>query len=184
MNYPMQSILFLVRTLGDLYVMTFILRFLLQWVRADFYNPLAQFVVKATNPLVVPARRVIPSAGGVDLPTLIVMILLEAGLIWAMFALVSITVPPAVFLLYVIMRLISSTLYLYMLSIFLYVILSWVAPGGYHPIGHALADLNEPLLRPARRILPPIAGLDLAPMLVVILIIAARLALPLPAFLQ
>ena len=184
MNYPMQSILFLVKTLGDLYVMTFILRFVLQWVRADFYNPLAQFVVRATNPLVVPARRLIPSAGGVDLPTLVVMVLLEAGLIWIMFTLVSITVAPGAFFLYVIMRLISTTLYLYMLSIFLYVILSWVAPGGYHPIGRVLADLNEPLLAPVRRVLPPIAGLDLAPMLVIILIIAARLALPLPPFLQ
>jgi YggT family protein len=180
----MQSILFLIRTLGDLYVMTFVLRFLLQWVRADFYNPLAQFVVRATNPLVVPARRLIPAAGGVDLPTLIVMVLLEAALIWTMFALVSVTVAPVAFVLYVVLRLISTTLYLYMLSIFLYVILSWIAPGGYHPVGRMLADLNEPLLWPLRRILPPIAGLDLAPMLAIILIIAARMALPLPPFLQ
>lgn len=180
----MQSILFLIRTLGDLYVMTFVLRFLLQWVRADFYNPLAQFVVRATNPLVVPARRLIPAAGGVDLPTLIVMVLLEAALIWTMFALVSVTVAPVAFVLYVVLRLISTTLYLYMLSIFLYVILSWIAPGGYHPVGRMLADLNEPLLWPLRRILPPIGGLDLAPMLAIILIIAARMALPLPPFLQ
>jgi YggT family protein len=180
----MQSILFLIRTLGDLYVMTFVLRFLLQWVRADFYNPLAQFVVRATNPLVVPARRLIPAAGGVDLPTLIAMVLLEAALIWTMFALVSVTVAPVAFVLYVVLRLISTTLYLYMLSIFLYVILSWIAPGGYHPVGRMLADLNEPLLWPLRRILPPIAGLDLAPMLAIILIIAARMALPLPPFLQ
>jgi YggT family protein len=71
-----------------------------------------------------------------------------------------------------------------MLSIFLYVILSWIAPGGYHPVGRMLADLNEPLLWPLRRILPPIGGLDLAPMLAIILIIAARMALPLPPFLQ
>jgi YggT family protein len=180
----MQSILFLIRTLGDLYVMTFVLRFLLQWVRADFYNPLAQFVVRATNPLVVPARRLIPAAGGVDLPTLIVMVLLEAALIWTMFALVSVTVAPVAFVLYVVLRLISTTLYLYMLSIFLYVILSWIAPGGYHPVGRMLADLNEPLLWPLRRILPPIGGLDLAPMLAIILIIATRMALPLPPFLQ
>lgn len=180
----MQSILFLIRTLGDLYVMTFVLRFLLQWVRADFYNPLAQFVVRATNPFVVPARRLIPAAGGVDLPTLIVMVLLEAALIWTMFALVSVTVAPVAFVLYVVLRLISTTLYLYMLSIFLYVILSWIAPGGYHPVGRMLADLNEPLLWPLRRILPPIGGLDLAPMLAIILIIAARMALPLPPFLQ
>lgn len=183
MNYPLQSILFLVRTLGDLYLMTFLLRFLLQWVRADFYNPLAQFVVKATNPLVRPARRIIPSASSLDLPTLIVMAFLEALLIWVMLAIVSLSVSPITFALWVLLRLISTTLYLYMLSIFLYVILSWIAPGGYHPIGRVLSDLNEPLLRPVRRLLPAIAGLDLSPMLVIILIVAARMALPLPAFL-
>ena len=183
MSYPLQSILFLVRTLGDLYVMTFLLRFLLQWVRADFYNPLAQFVVRATNPLVKPARRVIPAAGGIDLPTLVVTVLLEAFLIWVIFSIASLSTGLIPFMSLVILRLISTLLYLYMLSIFLYVILSWIAPGGYHPIGRVLAELNEPLLRPVRRILPPIAGLDLSPMLVVILIIAARMALPLPPIL-
>jgi len=100
-----------------------------------------------------------------------------------MLAIVSLSVSAATFALWVLLRLISTMLYLYMLSIFLYVILSWIAPGGYHPISRVLMDLNEPLLRPVRRFLPAIAGLDLSPMLVIILIVAARMALPLPSFL-
>jgi YggT family protein len=178
------SLIFLIRTLGDLYVMVFLLRFLLQWVRADFYNPLAQFVVKATNPLVVPARRVIPSLRGTDLPTLVLLLILEGLLTWAILALIGVTAPVLTVGALVILRLINTMLWLYVVSIFVYVILSWVSPAGYSPIGRILADLNEPLLRPVRRILPPIGGLDLAPMLVVILIAAIRIALPLPVYLR
>ena len=79
MNNSLQALLFLIRTLGDLYVLAFLLRFLLQWVRADFYNPLAQVIVRVTTPLIRPARRLIPSAGNVDLPTLVVL-----ATIWAL----------------------------------------------------------------------------------------------------
>ena len=75
------------QTIGDLYLLTYLLRFVLQWVRADYYNPLAQFVLKVTNPLVVPARRLLPSAGGIDLPTLVVLIALEALVTWLLIAL-------------------------------------------------------------------------------------------------
>ena len=77
------------------------MRFILQWVRADYYNPLAQFVLKVTNPLVVPARRLLPSAGGIDLPTLVVLIALEALITWLLIALVGIPAPDRWFALYV-----------------------------------------------------------------------------------
>ncbi len=178
------SLIFLTRTLGDLYLLTFLLRFVMQWVRADFYNPLAQFVVKATNPLVVPARRVIPSAGSIDLPTLVILVALEALLTWALVALVNVSLPAPTFVFFVLLRLINALLWLYVVSIFIYVIMSWVSPAGYSPIGRILMDLNEPLLRPVRRFLPPIGGFDLAPLIVVILIAAVRVGLPLPPFLR
>ena len=64
------SFFFLIRVLSHLYLLLFLLRFIMQWIRADFYNPLAQFIVRATNPLVVPARRLIPASSGIDLPTM------------------------------------------------------------------------------------------------------------------
>jgi YggT family protein len=174
------SLLFLVQTIGDLYLSMYLLRFILQWVRADYYNPLAQFALKVTNPLVVPARRLLPSVGGIDLPTLVVLIALEALVTWLLIALSGIQVPITRFALYALLRLVSLTLWFYFVSIFLYVILSWVGQRQYNPIGAILGEIVEPVLRPARRIVPPIAGLDLAPLLVLILLQAAAIALPLP----
>jgi len=178
------SLIFLVRTLGDLYLLTYLLRFIMQWVRADFYNPLAQFVVKATNPLVVPARRIVPSAGGADLATLLILVILEAALTWALLFLGSLTVTASTFALLVPLRLINLTLWFYTVSLFVYVLMSWLTQAGHSPISRMLAELNEPLLGPVRRLLPPMGGLDLSPLLVLILLQAVRLALPLPAYLS
>ena len=71
------ALIYLISTLTDLYVTAILLRLLLQWVRADFYNPLSQFLVKITNPVLVPTRRLIPSIGKLDTASVVVMILLE-----------------------------------------------------------------------------------------------------------
>jgi YggT family protein len=177
------SLLFLVKTLSDLYLLTFLLRFVLQWIRGDFYNPLAQFVVRVTNPLVRPARRVVPGLGGVDLATLLVLFLLECAATWLLLKIAGFTVPAATFLFFVVLRLVSLTLWFYSVAIFVYVILSWFA-GGYSAVGAVLADVVRPLLQPVRRFLPPIGGLDLSPLLVLIVLQAASIALPLPQFLR
>lgn len=171
------SLFFLVKTLTDLYLLTFLLRFIMQWTRADFYNPFAQFIVRVTNPLVQPARRIVPSSGGVDMPTLVVLLVLEALVTWALLAMFNLAVPVGNFILYVLLRVISLTLWFYTGAIFVYVILSWVGQGRYSPIGSILADLVEPVLRPVRRIVPPIGGLDLTPLFVLILIQAVVRAL-------
>jgi YggT family protein len=178
------SLLFLIKTVSDLYLLTYLLRFILQWVRADYYNPIAQFVLKVTNPLVVPARRLLPSAGGIDLPTLVVLVALEALITWLLFVLADQNAAIGRFALYVLLRLVSLTLWFYLVAILIYVILSWVGQRQYSAIGGVLGALVEPVLHPARRLLPPIAGLDLAPLLVLILIQAVVIALPLPWFLR
>src|SRR5690554_3783162 len=174
------SLIFLVKTLSDLYLLTYLLRFILQWVRADYYNPLAQFIVRITNPLVVPARRVLPAIGGIDAPTLVVLLLLEGVVTWVLIKLVGVSVPPGQFLYWVLLRLIMLTLWFYSIAILVYVILSWVGQSHGSPVAHLLGDVVEPALRPVRRLLPPIAGLDLSPLLVLILLQALIIALPLP----
>jgi YggT family protein len=174
------SVFFLVKTLTDLYLLTFLLRFIMQWTRADFYNPFAQFIVRVTNPLVQPARRLVPSAGSVDVPTLAVLLLLEGLVTWALLSMFNLTVPIGNFIVYVLLRLINLTLWFYTGAIIVHVILSWVGQGRYSPIGAILADLVEPVLRPVRKVIPPIGGLDLTPLLVLILIQAVvRALLPL-----
>jgi YggT family protein len=183
----MQSaLIFLVKTLADLYLLTFLLRFILQWTRASYYNPLAQFVFKVTNPLVVPARRVLPSVRGLDAPTLAVLVILEVLVTFALLRLVgpSGSVPIPALLLYSLFRLISLALWFYMGAILVYVLLSWFGDRHGNPMSVMLGELVEPVLRPARRLLPPIGGLDLSPLIVLLLLQAATIALPIPAYLR
>lgn len=179
------SLFYLVKALGDLYLLAFLLRFLLQWVRADFYNPFTQAIVQITDPLVRPASRFIPTSRNMDVPTVVVLVLLEGILTWLLLRIGGVPSGSlAPFPLLIVFRLISLALWFYSVSILVYVILSWVGPRTRHPIAVVLADLNEPILRPARRLIPAIAGLDLSPLLVLILVQAAFRLLPLPSYLS
>lgn len=181
----MQSaLLFLVKTITDLYLLTFLLRFIMQWVRASYYNPFAQFVLKVTNPLVVPARRILPSVAGLDMPTLAVLFVLEVLVTWLLFALLGVSPGVAELLLSSALRLVALVLWFYTVGAFIYVVLSWFGDRGRNPLGAILTELIDPILRPARRLLPPIGGLDLSPLVVILLLQAAQIALPLPAFLR
>jgi len=191
----LDALLFVVKTLADLFLVTFLLRFIMQWVRANHYNPLSQVVFKVTNPLVVPARRFLPSISGLDTPTLVVLFVLEVVLTFVLlrlaalsnsavgvFAAASLNVVDVLF--YSVLRLISLTLLLYIGATFIYVLLSWFGDRGRNPMGALLSDLVEPMLRPVRRLLPPMSGLDIAPLIVTVLLYAIRMALPLPYFLR
>jgi YggT family protein len=177
----MQSaLIFLFKTLTDLYLLTFLLRILMQWVRASYYNPLAQFVMKVTSPLVSPARRVIPSVSGLDTATLVVLIVLEILATFILFRLAGLSLPLPVLLLYSALRLVALTVWFYTVALFIYVVLSWFGDRGANPMAALLGQLIEPLLRPARRLVPPIGGLDLSPLIVILLLQAVMIALPLP----
>lgn len=177
-------LLYLVKTLSELYLLTFLLRFILQWVRADFYNPISQFIIRITDPLVIPARRIIPRRGKFDIPSLVVLSILQIAATWLILEIAGFTLPPDQFIYVVILRLISLTLWLYTIIIVAYVILSWVAQAHYSPIAMILGQIVGPVLRPVRRILPPIAGLDLSPLVVLIVIQAVAIALPLRPLLR
>ena len=178
-----EAAFFLARTLLDLYLVIFLLRLLLQLVRADFYNPIAQFVVRVSNPLVIPLRRLIPSIGGFDTATLIVLVMLQFGVTAILLALIGQPFNWLMVIQFGLLRLVSLVLWFYFASLFIYVILSWVGQRGPNPMSSLLASVNEPVLRPLRRIIPPIAGLDLSPLIAILLIQALKIALPLPGIL-
>ncbi len=175
------ALLFLVKTLLDLYILTFLLRLLLQWVRADFYNPLSQFIVRVTNPLVRPLRRVIPPIGGIDTATLLVILGLELAATALLLGMATGgPLPGLVTLLYLaVLRTLVLLLRLYFVAILISVILSWVGRDARHPLVALLNSVVEPVLRPVRRILPSIGGLDLSPLIVLLLIQALLIAIPL-----
>jgi YggT family protein len=174
----MQSLIFIVDALSGLYIAMFALRFILQWIRASYQSPLAQFVLQITAPLVVPARRVLPSLRGIDLPTLVVILALESVATLLLFSILGFVPSVDTFFINVLLRLVALTLWLYCSALFIYVVMSWIGGQMYNPSAATLAELVEPLLRPFRRLIPPIAGLDVSPVIVLILLQAVIYALP------
>ncbi|MEJ2529025.1 MAG: YggT family protein [Gammaproteobacteria bacterium] len=158
---------FLLTTLFQFYIALILLRFLLQWARADFYNPVSQLIVKLTSPILKPMRRVIPGLGGIDLSSILLMLLLKALELTLILALVRLPVSFMV-LAWAIPELLKLVFNVYIFSILIQVILSWVNPGAYNPATALISYIVEPILRPARRIIPPLGGLDLSPMLAMI----------------
>lgn len=172
----MRAIEFLWLTLSQLYIAAFVLRFLLQLVRADFYNPFSQFIVKITQPLLRPLRRLIPSVGGVDVASIVLILLLQVVAIVGWFLIRGFSPAPELVIIYSIGKLIGLVLNIYFFALILQAILSWVAQG-YHPIMSVLQDLTAPVLTPIRRILPNTGGIDFSPMIAILLIYVIRLLL-------
>jgi len=161
---------YLVSTLIDLLVIAVLLRLLLQWVRADFYNPVCQFLIKVTNPVLVPLRRVVPAVGRLDTASVVLMLLLEilGGLL---IGLLSSSMPGlAQLAFYSVFRLVYMLLSIYFFLIIVEVILSWVGGRLRHPVIPLVYQLTEPVLRPFRKVIPPIGGIDLSPLFALIVI--------------
>lgn len=161
---------FLIGTLVDLYTTAVMLRLLLQWVRADFYNPVCQFLVKVTNPLLIPIRRVIPSIGRLDTASIVLMFVLQAAGTWLITRITPLGLTVSQVLLFALTKLGITLLMTYFILIIAVVILSWVGGHLRHPLIPLLYQLTEPVLRPFRRAIPPIAGIDLSPLFALITI--------------
>ncbi len=167
----MSALIFIVQTLLSLALFVVLARLLLQLARADFRNPICQAVVRLTNPLILPLRRVLPPIGKVDTASVVAIILVAIAEVAIVFAIRGITfVPPIFWLQAAALEIAHTLLWTYFYAIILYALLSMVAPGGYSPMQSVLATVCEPVLRPFRRIIPPIAGIDLSPLWACILI--------------
>jgi len=175
----MTALIFLVDTLLSLALFVVLARLLLQWARADFRNPIAQAIVRLTNPLILPLRRVLPPIGKVDTASVVAVILVAIIKRGILFALTGYGTPGLeVWLQAIAVELVQALLRTYFYAILLYALLSLIAPGGYSPLQSVLASICEPILRPFRRLIPPIAGIDLSPLWAVIAIQALLLLLP------
>jgi YggT family protein len=173
---------FLLNVVFGLFVYTALLRFIMQWMRAPFRNPIGQAVTALTDWAVKPMRKVLPGFGGYDWASLVVAWLLQV--VW-LAAIAALTAPlgtlatgPAIGLILVvaIVELIKAALWIVIVTVFIQALLSWVAPDG--PLAGVLNALTFPLLAPIRRVVPPIGGaLDLSPLIVIVL---AQLVLMLP----
>jgi YggT family protein len=175
----MNAVIFIVDTLLRLLLLVFLLRVLLQLARADFRNPISQAVVRITNPLVLPLRRILPPVGKVDTASIVAVLIVAFVVIAIQYGLRGVLpAGPLQWIHLVVVEIARTTLWTYFYAIFIYALLSLIAPGGYSPMQSLLAALCEPVLRPFRRFIPAIAGLDLSPLWAGIAIQALLLLLP------
>lgn len=163
----MNAFTFLITTLFDLYLMVVILRIWLQLARADFYNPFSQFVVKATHPLIAPMRRVLPSIGRFDSASFVLAILVVMVKLLLISLIAGGGLNILLFLVFAVVSVVKQAGVLLFWMLIIRAILSWFNQG-YNPIVMIMDQLTEPFLAPVRRIIPPIGGLDLSVMLVII----------------
>jgi YggT family protein len=167
----MAALIFLAQTLLSLCMIAVLLRLLLQWSRADFRNPLARSIVHITNPIIVPLRRLLPAIGRLDTASCLAVVVfagLDVAVPWLLSGLGP---PPALIWLRLTgIEIVRTTLWTYFLAIMMYALLSFVAPGTYSPAQGLLVALCEPILRPFRRLIPPLGGIDFSAMWACILI--------------
>lgn len=161
---------FLIHTLFTLYIAALMLRMLLALVRADFYNPLSQFIVTVTNPVVVPLRRITPSISGVDTASVLLIVVLKMLELWLLALIIGTGASLLALIVVAILQLAELLIYIFIFALIVQAVISWVAPGQAYdnPAVSILHDLTRPLLRPVRRVLPPVGMVDLSPLVVII----------------
>ncbi len=172
----MNTLFFIIDNVFSFYLMVVILRFWLQWVRADFYNPLSQFTVKLTHPILTPLRKVIPGFGGFDIASLLLAYVV-ALLKFFTFKMLGVFMVPTPFLLLIsLLTMLKQAGVLIFWVLIARALLSWVSQGR-SPIDYVLHQLTEPMLTPIRRFIPSLGGIDLSFMILFFLLQGLNLAM-------
>lgn len=163
--------LLIVSTVSGLFLFAVVLRFLLQAVKADFYNPVSQFLVKATNPLLLPIRKVVPGFGGYDVASLVLAVLVQIIAISLTLSVLSIwPLPIANIAIWSVLGTAGIFLDLYFWGLLIIIIISWVAPNNPNPAIDLLKQIIEPVMKPIRNVMPDMGGIDLSPIILILLI--------------
>jgi YggT family protein len=154
---------FLIQTFFGLYILVVIMRFLMQTAKVDFYNPISQAIVTFTDPPIKPLRRLIPSIYGVDLSILVLALILQIIALALIIALKGFSLPnPLLLASWSVLGMFALVLDIYFFALIIMVISSWIAPHSNHPILMLIYQLTAPLCTPARRLIPPMGGLDIS----------------------
>ncbi len=169
---------FLISVLFGFYILLVVLRFLLQMVRADFYNPISQFIVKLTSPVLKPLRRIIPPLGGIDTASIVLMVALQMVELVLIALMVTGAAAPGTLLVLAVAKLVKLVLWIFIIAILVQAILSWVQPHAYNPGTILLYQITTPVLRPIQRHMPVFSGIDLSPLVALIVLNLVSLAVP------
>lgn len=169
MSFFIHAFEFLLRSLFDLAIFSFMSRLILQLVRADFYNPLSQLVLKVTNPILTPLRRYIPSIGKIDTACILIIMLISLLKVTSIFLIQFHKLPHINgLLLWAVGDVITAFLYFFFFALLAHILMRWVNPGQPQSLNALLEQITAPLMRPVRRFLKPIGGYDLTPLPVLI----------------
>ena len=171
MNTLAEIAIFIVNTLGSIYLLIVVLRFLLQLVRADYYNPISRLIVKATNPLLVPLRKLIPGFWGIDFACLVLALLVKMAVVQLVLLIAGAGLQnPLLLLAWALLGILALIATTYFWALLIMVIASWIAPYSHNPGLSLLRQLIEPSLAPIRKLLPDLGGLDFSPMVALMLL--------------
>ena len=178
-TYMTDPIIFLIDTLCSLYIMAVLLRFLLQWCGADFYNPISQFLVKITHPPLRIMRRFVPSIGKIDSSSLVLMLSLQMLADFSILMLKGVSINVGALAILSMTQLISLLLNVLVFSVFARAVLSWVNPGAFYAAASIVEALSNPILNLCRKMIPNLGGIDLSPLAALLLLqMAKMLVLP------
>ena len=168
-NFANASV-FLAQTFFGLYLILVLVRFLMQVSRADYYNPICQVVVRLTDPAIKPFNKVLPRILGIDFATLIVALLVQVVAISLVMLLTDNLIFHPTYIGWAMVGLASMILDIYFFALIAMVIASWIAPYSNHPAMSLIIQLTDPICKPARKLLPPMGGLDFSIILVFVVI--------------
>jgi len=176
-TYMTDPIIFLIDTLFSLYILAVLLRFLLQWCGADFYNPISRFLVKVTHPPLRVLRRFVPSIGKIDTSSLVLVFTLQMLADFFILLLKGVTISIGALTILSITQLISLLINVFVFAVFARALLSWMNPGTFNAAASILATLTEPLLDICRKFIPNLGGIDLSPLAALLLLQLAKMVI-------
>jgi len=176
-SYMTDPVIFIIDSVISLYILAVMLRFLLQWCRADFYNPISQFLVKVTHPPLKLLRRFVPAIGKIDTSSLVLMLVIQMVADLSILLLKGVSVGIGALAILSMTQLISLLINVFIYAVFARAILSWINPGSFHAAASILYSLTEPLLNTCRKVIPDLGGIDLSPLAVLMLLQLAKMVL-------
>ncbi|MGZ5017706.1 MAG: YggT family protein [Methylobacter sp.] len=176
-SYMTDPAIFIIDSLFSLYILAVLLRFLLQWCGADFYNPISQFLVKATHPPLKLLRRFVPSIGKIDTSSLVLVLALQMLADFSILLLKGVAISIGALTILSLTQLVSLLINIFIYAVFARAILSWVNPGTFSAASSILYSLTEPVLNLCRRFIPDMGGIDLSPLAALMLLQLAKMVI-------
>jgi YggT family protein len=176
-NYMTDPAIFIIDSLFSLYILAVLLRFLLQWCAADFYNPISQFLVKATHPPLRFLRRFVPAVGRIDTSSLVLVLGLQMLADFSILLLKGVAISIGALTILSLTQLISLLINIFIYAVFARAILSWINPGTFNAASSILYSLTEPMLNLCRKFIPDMGGIDLSPLAALMLLQLAKMVI-------